>query len=226
MPARPDKDDQGTFPAPRPLTEERMASSTATDLAAGRWVAGRPGEDDSALFERLVADHQDRLYRVAFRMTGNHEEAQDLLQDAVVEAYRAFAHFRRGTYFDKWLYRIMSHTFIDHYRRQRRVRFESLDEPVVGPAGCADGLGQREIADPGADPALRIDREVFDEPIQAALDGLPADFRLVLVLADIEEFSYEEIADMLRCPIGTVRSRLHRARAHVKKSLEKAGFVA
>lgn len=200
-------------------------SSSASDVPAGGWIGERPRVDDSALFERLMARHQERLYRVAYRMTGNHDEAQDLLQDAVVEAFRAFAHFRRGTYFDKWLYRIMSHTFIDRYRRQRRIRFESLDEPLQSGAE-SDGFGLREIADSAGDPARRMDRETLDEPIQTALDSLPADFRLVLILADIEEFSYEEISDMLGCPIGTVRSRLHRARAHVKKGLEKAGYIA
>ena len=217
--------DAGTFGPRDSLAEEGMAiSKSASDLSAGGWIGERPRVDDSALFERLMSRHQDRLYRVAYRMTGNHDEAQDLLQDAVVEAFKAFAHFRRGTYFDKWLYRIMSHTFIDRYRRHRRVRFESLDEPVQGGAeseGCT-----REIADWAGDPARRMYREALDEPIQAALASLPADFRLVLILADIEEFSYDEISDMLGCPIGTVRSRLHRARAHVKKDLEKAGFIA
>lgn len=203
-----------------------MAVSSASDLTAGRWIEERSRRDDSALFERLMARHQDRLYRVAYRMTGNHEEAQDLLQDAVVEALKAFAHFRRGTYFDKWVYRIMSHTFIDRYRRQRRVRFESLDEPVSASGADGEASSAREIADCTADPAFRIERETLGESVQTALDSLPADFRLVLILADIEEFSYEEIADMLDCPIGTVRSRLHRARAHVKKGLEKTGYIA
>jgi len=217
---------QGTFGASDPLREEKMGISSATDLSVAPWAMGeRSREDDSTLFERLVARHQDRLYRVAFRMTGNHEEAQDLLQDAIIEAFKAFAHFRRGTYFDKWLYRIMSHTFIDRYRRQKRVRFESLDEPVAASPDSPDSMGQREIADPMADPARILERQTFDEPIQQALDALPVDFRLVLILADIEEFSYEDIAAFLDCPIGTVRSRLHRAREHVKKRLEKAGFI-
>jgi len=198
-----------------------MAISSVSSARSGSWTREEPREDESTLFERLIARHQERLYRVAYRMTGSHEEAQDLLQDAILEAFKAFPHFRKGTYFDKWLYRIMSHTFIDHYRRQKRVRFESLDEPV----GANGVESYREIADTMADPALRLERETLDEPVQAALDSLPADFRLVLILADIEEFSYEEIADMLHCPIGTVRSRLHRARSQVKTSLEKAGYI-
>ena len=181
-------------------------------------------QDDSVLFEELVARHQEQFYRVAYRMAGNHEDAQDLLQDALIEAYRAFAHFRRGTYFDKWLYRIMSRTFIDHKRAQKRAPVRSLDDPISG-ASDSEGKLEWEIADRTMDPGQRIETQTLAEPIQCALDALPPDFRLVLILADIEEFSYEEISEMLNCPVGTVRSRLHRARSNMKKHLEASGFV-
>lgn len=176
--------------------------------------------DDSALFESLVARHQDRLYRVAYRMAGSHDEAQDLLQDALVEAYQAFHHFRRGTYFDKWIYKIMSHTFIDGTRVKKRLRFESLDDPVAG-----DETGSaREIPDSESDPSVRMMREELAEPVQDALNALPPEFRLILILADVEEMSYEEISEMIGCPIGTVRSRLHRARAQMRACLIKSKY--
>ena len=88
------------------------------------------------LFARLLASHQDKLYRVAYRMTGHQEDAQDLLQDALLEAYRSFKKFQRGSYFDKWLYRIMTNTFIDRQRHRKRVgRVESLDAPLIGRGG-------------------------------------------------------------------------------------------
>ena len=87
--------------------------------------------DDVDLFARLLAAHQDKLYRVAYRMAGHHEDAQDLLQDALLEAYRSFKKFQRGSYFDKWLYRIMTNTFIDRQRHKKRVGIvESLDAPL------------------------------------------------------------------------------------------------
>jgi RNA polymerase sigma-70 factor (ECF subfamily) len=177
-------------------------------------------EDDVDLFARLLATHQDKLYRVAYRMAGHHEDAQDLLQDALLEAYRSFKRFQRGTYFDKWLYRIMTNTFIDRQRHRKRVGpVESLDAPF---SSSEEGGGAgREIPDWTDEPSERVLSETFEEPIQAALDALPPEFRMVLILSDVEEFSYEEIAEMMDTPLGTVRSRLHRARAMMRQKLTK-----
>ncbi len=175
-------------------------------------------EDDVDLFARLLAAHQDKLYRVAYRMAGHHEDAQDLLQDALLEAYRSFKKFQRGSYFDKWLYRIMTNTFIDRQRHKKRVGIvESLDAPLPG-SGEMESAG-RDIPDWTDEPSQRILQDKFDEPVQRALDGLPPEFRMVLILSDVEEFSYEEISEMMDTPIGTVRSRLHRARAMMRQKL-------
>ncbi len=179
-------------------------------------------EDDVDLFARLLAAHQEKLYRVAFRMTGQREEAEDLLQDALIEAYKSFQKFQRGTYFDKWLYRIMTNTFIDRQRHKKRVgRIDSLDTPAH--SSGEEGESQaREIADWESDPARQVLKDQFSEPVQKALDSLSAEFRMVIILSDIEEFSYEEISEMMTTPIGTVRSRLHRARAELRKHLENS----
>ncbi len=174
-------------------------------------------EDDVDLFARLLAAHQDKLYRVAYRMAGHHEDAQDLLQDALLEAYRSFKKFQRGSYFDKWLYRIMTNTFIDRQRHKKRVGVvESLDAPLPGSGD--EGVG-RDIPDWTDEPSHRVLQDKFDEPVQRALDGLPPEFRMVLIFSDVEEFSYEEISEMMDTPIGTVRSRLHRARAMMRQKL-------
>ncbi len=181
-----------------------------------------PVEDDVDLFARLLAAHEDKLYRVAYRMTGHTDDAQDLVQDALVEAFRSFRRFQRGTYFDKWLYRIMTNTFIDRQRHRKRVGYvESLDAPV----GDSETGGGREIADWEADPAQQAELSLFNAPIQAALDKLPQEFRMVLILADVEEFSYEEVAEMMGTPIGTVRSRLHRARTMMRQSLGEQNSI-
>jgi RNA polymerase sigma-70 factor (ECF subfamily) len=173
-------------------------------------------EDEVDLFARLLAAHQDKLYRVAYRMAGHHEDAQDLLQDALLEAYRSFKKFQRGSYFDKWLYRIMTNTFIDRQRHRKRVGpIESLDAPLPG---SEEGAG-RDIPDFADEPSRRILQDKFDEPVQKALDALPPEFRMVLILSDVEEFSYEEISEMMDTPIGTVRSRLHRARSMMRQRL-------
>ncbi len=173
-------------------------------------------EDEVDLFARLLAAHQDKLYRVAYRMAGHHEDAQDLLQDALLEAYRSFKKFQRGSYFDKWLYRIMTNTFIDRQRHKKRVGVvESLDAPLPGGAESAG----RDIPDWADEPSRRVLEDKFEEPVQKALDALPPEFRMVLILSDVEEFSYEEISEMMDTPIGTVRSRLHRARAMMRQKL-------
>jgi len=173
--------------------------------------------DEVDLFAKLVEANREKLYRVAFRMAGDADDAQDLLQDALIEAYRSFKRFREGTYFDKWLYRIMTNTFIDRQRRKKRVgTVYSLDAPM----GDEDA-GQRDVADESRDPQVSMMRDELSEPLQAALNQLAPDFRMVLILADVEEFSYEEISSMLGVPVGTVRSRLHRARGGVRNHLLK-----
>lgn len=160
--------------------------------------------------------HQDQVYRVAYRMTGNHDEAQDLAQEAMVEAYRSFHRFQKGTYFDRWVYRIMSHTFIDRLRRRPKVRIESLDEPMEDSQGDSY---TREVADWRGNPEQAALTAELIERVQSHLARLPEDYRLAVVLVDIEGLSYEEAAAAMRCPVGTVRSRLHRGRSILAQKL-------
>ena len=168
-----------------------------------------------AAFEELVLRHQTRIYRVAYRLTGNHDDAEDLAQEAIIEAFRAFDRYQPGTYFDRWLYRIMSRTFIDVVRRRNRRPVVSLDAPA-GPGG--DPLVTL-LGDTTQDPQQMTETMDLDGAIQAALDGLPEEFRTAVVLVDIEGLSYDEVAHALRCPVGTVRSRLHRARQMLRAAL-------
>jgi RNA polymerase sigma-70 factor (ECF subfamily) len=167
-------------------------------------------------FEALLTKHQDRLYAMAYRLAGNHDDAQDLVQQALMEAYTAFDRFETGTRFDRWVYRIMYHSFLDIVRRRPRFTMLSLDTPWEDEE--SDG-GARDVADSRVGPEAELLDGLLSEPLQRALDSLPPEFRAVVVLADMQELSYEEVARVLRCPIGTVRSRLHRARAMLRKSL-------
>jgi RNA polymerase sigma-70 factor (ECF subfamily) len=167
-------------------------------------------------FEALLSQHQDRLYAMAYRLTGNHDDAQDLVQQALMEAYTAFDRFEAGTRFDRWVYRIMYHSFLDIVRRRPRFMLLSLDAPWEEEE--SDGSA-RDVADSRIGPETELLDGLLSEPLQRALDALPPEFRAVVVLADMQELSYEEVARVLRCPIGTVRSRLHRARAMLRKSL-------
>ena len=173
-------------------------------------------ERDLALFEELVANCSRQAYRVAFRITGNHEDAQDLIQEALFEAYRHFDRFTPGTRFDRWLYRIMTNRHIDRIRRDGKLPPLSLDHSEDGESADSGW----ELPDREGDPAAHVLDEVLDERLEKALAELPPEYRQVVVLADIEELSYEEVAHTVRCPVGTVRSRLHRGRALLREKLK------
>jgi RNA polymerase sigma-70 factor (ECF subfamily) len=180
----------------------------ATGVSQNREAPGLhpPAKEDP--FESLITEHWRLIYRIAFRLTGNQTEADDLAQEAVLEAFRAFPHFQPGTRFDRWIARIMTHTFIDGTRRRRRHAVRSLDEPdAVDPV------------DPAPAPEEKASqRELYDQ-VQRALTELAPEFRTAVVLVDLEGHSYEDASRIMRVPIGTVRSRLHRARHALRRSL-------
>src|SRR5580658_6498586 len=160
--------------------------------------------------------HMDALYGVACKLTRNPTEAEDLVQDALVKAMRARGQFHAGTNLKAWLFRILTNTFINKYRRGGLER-SVLDGPDADPLadGWVSASTMRQLRDPEALALMPI----VQEEIRRALDALPAEFRLAVVLCDVEEFSYEEIAQMMGCPIGTVMSRLHRGRKLLQRAL-------
>ncbi len=180
-----------------------MAEATPGRLGA---VSGtsRRGE-----FDRLVERYHKQAYNIAYRMTGNHADAEDLTQEAFVRAFRFFGNYRRDWPFDNWLYKIMSNLFVDDLRRRPKAHLQSLDQPLDLGGGGDVFL---EIPDAGANPERMVMSHELDERLQRALNSLPADFRMTVILADIEGMSYEEISTAMQCSLGTVRSRLHRGR--------------
>lgn len=177
---------------------------------------------DLEVFEELLSRYERPMYRVAYRLTGNHDDAQDLIQEAVLEAFRNFDRFEPGTRFDRWLYRIMTNRHIDRVRRQSRVNVLSLDQAQ----DYDDGRdGAWDVPDEAGNPADLLVQDVLDERIQWALNRLPEEYRQTLVLADLEGLSYQEVARILRCPVGTVRSRLHRGRNLLREQLERLGPI-
>jgi len=167
-------------------------------------------------FETLLRQHQDRLYAMAYRLSGNPDDAQDLLQQSLIEAYTAFDRFEAGTRFDRWVYRIMYHSFLDLVRRRPRFQLLSLDTPWDDEDGSR---AAHDVPDSRGGPETLLLDHLLSEPLQRALDALPPEFRAVVVLADMQGLSYEEVARALGCPVGTVRSRLHRARALLRRAL-------
>ena len=188
------------------------APSPAAALGGAREDLNKRAE-----FDHLVQRYHKQAYNIAYRMTGNHADAEDLTQEAFVRAFRFFGNYRRGWPFDNWLYKIMSNLFVDDLRRKPKARLQSLDQPL--------DLGGRseevflEIPDSASDPARMMDLYELDEHIQAALNSLPPDFRMTVILADMEGLSYEEISTAMGCSLGTVRSRLHRGRKLLRSKI-------
>ncbi|MBC8139209.1 MAG: sigma-70 family RNA polymerase sigma factor [Fibrella sp.] len=172
-------------------------------------------------FDTLVRRYHKQAYNIAYRLTGNHTDAEDLTQEAFVRAFRFFDNYRRDLPFENWLYRIMSNLFVDDLRRKPKARIQSLDAPV-GNDPSSESNAFLEIPDNRAEPERVVLHEELDERIQKALASLPADFRMTVILADIEGMSYEEISETMKCSLGTVRSRLHRGRKLLRNKL--AGF--
>lgn len=170
-------------------------------------------------FTMLAAEHIDALYSTALRMTRNPQDAEDLLQDTYLRAFRFFDKFERGTNFKAWIFKILTNTFINRYRKEskapQRVDFEKVEFAYPDDNPEARKLKQQER------PNDDIYNQLFDDRIKDALDRLSDDFRLVVVLCDIHDFAYKEIADIIGTPIGTVMSRLSRGRKQLQKYLEE-----
>lgn len=167
-------------------------------------------------FAEDAASHLDALYAVACRLTRNPTEAEDLVQDALVKAMRAKDQFQPGTNLKAWLFRILTNTFINKYRRGglERSVFDGPDaDPLVD--GWVSASTMRQLRDPEQVALMPI----VEGEVKKALDALPTEFKLAVILCDVEEFSYEEIAQIMGCPIGTVMSRLHRGRKLLQRSL-------
>ncbi len=158
-------------------------------------------------WDEVVRTHADRVYRLAYRLSGNRADAEDLTQETFVRVFRSLAEYQPGT-FEGWLHRITTNLFLDMVRRRQRIRFDALPEDA----------GDR-LAGNGPGPEQTYDEMHLDPEIQAALDALPPDFRVAVVLCDLEQLSYEEIAATLSIKVGTVRSRIHRGRVLLREAL-------
>jgi RNA polymerase sigma factor (sigma-70 family) len=166
-----------------------------------------PVEWTPPTWEELVRDHGARVYRLAYRLTGNPHDAEDLTQDVFVRVFRSLHRFQPGT-FEGWLHRITTNLFLDGARRRQKIRFDGLGENSDERLPSAWPSPSEQLAD--AD---------LDHDVAAALSALPPEFRAAVVLCDIEGLSYEEISEVLDIKIGTVRSRIHRGRAQLRTAL-------
>jgi len=194
-----------------PATHATQSERTAQEAERDAQEAQRNAQEAQwslPTWEDIVRTHSARVYRLAYRLTGNPHDAEDLTQEVFVRVFRSLSSYTPGT-FEGWLHRITTNLFLDSARRKQRIRFE----------GLADEMAHR-LAGSEPTPAQAFDDSHLDDDVQAALKALPPEYRAAVVLCDIEGFSYEEIAATLGVKLGTVRSRIHRGRAQLRSALE------
>ncbi|MCL2315975.1 MAG: sigma-70 family RNA polymerase sigma factor [Actinomycetia bacterium] len=193
-----------------------ITSLPADDVAADEIPDVRATETDeerAARFERDAIGYLDQLYGAALRMTRNPADAEDIVQDTYAKAFASFRQFRPGTNLRAWLYRILTNTYINNYRKARR-------QPQIGPGDevedwqLAKAASHDAVGLPSAEASALA--QISDSAVTEALDSLSPEFRQAVILADIEGFSYKQIAEIMDTPIGTVMSRLNRARAALR----------
>ena len=209
------------------MTAEEAVVSSAMSSANGRaWDKATDGDwavvqqcrsGDVRAFAFLVEKYQDRLFNTTYRLCGNYQDACELTQEAFLRALRSIAGFRSEAKFYTWLFRIALNLVRSHQRRAGRKHFSSLDEPdgKLEVASQAAGL----LGGDGADPAQLAIRAERDAQVMAAVGRLAEQYRTVIVLRDVEELDYEQIAETLGIPVGTVKSRVHRGRLALKEDL-------
>ncbi len=182
------------------------------------------------LFEKEATKYMDELFASAMRMTKRQEAAEDLLSEVYAKAWKAFDQFEPGTNLRAWLYKILTNTYINHYRqKQREPYLVELDRPEDPDTGAGGDLYDRILGaspSPFDNPDAALANRILDQDLKKAIEGLPDEFRLAVLLSDVQNFSYQEIADILSIPIGTVRSRLWRGRRLLQKILWKQAVEA
>ena len=191
--------------------------SEPVDHDGDMMLVERALEGDLAAFEQLVARYQNKLVGFAARMLGDHEEAEDVAQEAFVKAYRALDSFRGQAQFSTWLYRITTNLCIDRVRAKKRrpQQAYSLDEPL----DKEDDKGGRELPDSTFEPSVSVEREELRRVVRSTMAEMPEKMRQVLIMCDMQGMPYEQIAQILDCPIGTVKSRLFHARADLARRM-------
>jgi len=186
------------------ITRRSKESPMPTSSPEQPDVAGREGVPT---WEQIVEQHSERVYRLAYRLTGNAHDAEDLTQEVFVRVFRSLHTYTPGT-FEGWLHRITTNLFLDSARRKSRIRFDALPDDA-----------DNRLPSPVATPDAAYLNQMFDADIEAALASLSPEFRAAVVLCDVEGLTYEEIADVLGLKMGTVRSRIHRGRTMLRTAL-------
>lgn len=183
-----------------PLTDEEI-------------IVEKASKGDLAAFEALVRAYEKRLYNTAFRMVSDSEEAMDIVQEVFLKTYQALPNFRGDSKFSTWVYRVCVNASLDYLRKRKKAKVYSLDKPVM----FSDSQVQRQVEDTGDSTEDIVETKFLGESVLDILDGLEPHYRAVIVLCDIQGYSYKEISEILDVSLGTVKSRIHRARNALRK---------
>ncbi|MCR6546292.1 RNA polymerase sigma factor [Dehalobacterium formicoaceticum] len=179
----------------------------------------RSQQGDIAAFEELISQHQQKTYNIAYRLMGNHHDAGDLAQEALIKVYKSIGSFRYDSSFSTWVYHIVTNVCRDELRKRSRHQVSYLDEPV----SLYDGEVHKEVADDTFNPEDAYERKESAEYIQGLINTLNPEYRMVIILREMLGLSYEEIAQELDITLGTVKSRLNRARKYLKERIVRGG---
>lgn len=187
-------------------------------MDAGELLDVKIGIDLSEQFDSLVLQYQDNIYNYVYRMVSDPLDAEDISQEVFVRAYQSLKNFRNECSFRTWIFRIATNLCVDHYRKKGRIpkNSVSLDQPISGD----EREMHLDIPDFESNPQRIFESKDLRHEVQGAIQSLPEKLRTVVLLYDIEGFPYEEIAQILRCPLGTVKSRLFNARLKLKNKLQ------
>lgn len=172
-------------------------------------------EGNIEAFEELVTRYQQKVYNIAYRMLGNHHDASDLAQEAFIKVFKSIKGFRGNSLFSTWLYHVVTNVCRDELRKRSRYVINSLDEPFM----TEDSQLTREVADTADLPDKVVEQRESCRYLQQMIDNLTPEYRIIIIMREIMELSYEEIADILGISLGTVKSRLNRARKSLKNRI-------
>jgi len=182
----------------------------------------KASKGDSGAFETLVVTYEKGVYNLAFRLVGDREDAMDIVQEVFLKAYQALPRFRGDSRFSTWIYRVCVNASLDHLRKKQKQASYSLDEPLA----LKESSVTREVADENENVEDSVEVKFLSSDVLATLNSLDPAHRAIIVLSDVQGYSYQEIADILGLSMGTVKSRLHRARNMVRKLLPPEQFIA
>lgn len=190
---------------------------------------GKKRSEKDEAFQKEAVPHLDALYGTALRMTKDEQDAEDLVQEAMLKAYRYFDKYENGTNCKAWLFKIMTNTFINRYRKSKKRKEYLIDDDYRPLQERAEAPERNPFIDDFDQDEENLYFKMFGDEVKSALETMPVDFRMVVLLADLQDFAYKEIAEIMDCPIGTVMSRLYRGRRMLQAKLEeyalKEGYI-